>query len=318
MPEHSTKKFTDEILKVFNEVIQDYYADAFLLSGGLDTSIIASLVSRYFKPITLSVGFSDSDAPDLYYAKIVAERFSFQNHVKLFTLQEAVAAAEYVVNTLKTFDPMEVRNDITIYIGLKYLKELGAKSVLAGDGGDELFAGYSFLFKLKPREVDEWIRGIVERWSFAAKPIGESLGLKVLQPFIDERIIELALKIPAELKIAEHNGVTHGKYILRKAFEEFLSPEVVWRAKYPIETGSGSTKLSTIFRVEMEEFNELSKIVPLDSQEQAYYFKIYRETVGEIPPPNDNEKTCPRCGGGVPVNKNYCKICGVYPVQNKS
>jgi asparagine synthase (glutamine-hydrolysing) len=315
LPEHHMKKFTDEILKVFNEVIQDYYADAFLLSGGLDTSIIAALVSQYFKPITLSVGFSGSDAPDLYYAKIVAEQFSFQNFVKLFTLEEAVEAAGYVVKTLKTFDPMEIRNDITIYIGLKYLKEFGVNSVLTGDAGDELFAGYSFLFKLEPRDVDTWIRDGVEHWSFSAKPIGESLGLKIFQPFLDERIIDLALKIPAEFKIAKHNGATHGKYILRKAFEEMLSSEVVWRPKYPIETGSGSTNLSTIFRVEMEEFNELSKIIPLDSQEQAYYFKIYRETIGEIPPPNDDEKTCPRCGGGVSMNKNYCKICGVYPVE---
>ncbi len=90
---------------------------------------------------------------------------------------------------------------------------------------------------------------------------------------------------------------------------------MVWRPKYPIETGSGSTNLSSIFRVEMEEFNELSKIVPLDSQEQAYYFKIYREIVGEIPPPIDNEKMCQRCGGGVPINKKYCKICGLYPVE---
>jgi len=314
LQEQSIKKYTDEILRVFNEVIQDYYADAFLLSGGLDTSIVAALVSRYFKPITLSVGFSDSDAPDLYYAKIVADRFSFQNFVKLFTLEEAAKAAEYVIKTLRTFDPMEIRNDITIYIGLKYLKELGVKSVLTGDGGDELFAGYSFMFELEPRDVDKWITEGVERWSFSAKPISESLGLRVFQPILDERIIDLALKIPAELKIAERNGVTHGKYILRKAFEEILSPDVVWRPKYPIEAGSGSTNLSTIFRIETEEFNDLSKIVPLDSQEQAYYFKIYREMVGEIPPPIDNEKMCPRCGGGVPINKNYCKICGVYPV----
>jgi asparagine synthase (glutamine-hydrolysing) len=312
------REYTEEILKSFDEVIQDYYADSILLSGGLDTSIIASLVSQYFKPQTVSVGFSGSNASDIYYARIVAEQFALQNYVKLFNLEEATEAAEYVVKTLKTFDPMEIRNDITIYIGMKYLKETGVKSVITGDGSDELFAGYSFLFKLKPREVDKWINDITEFWSFAAKPIGESLGLNVLQPFLDERIIELALKIPAELKIAEHNGVIYGKYVLRRAFEKFLSNVVVWRPKEPIETGSGSVELTKLFKVTPEEFSGLSKIVRLDSQEQAYYFKIYCEKVGTIPKPKADEKACPRCSGGVPSNKNYCKICGAYPVQNQN
>ena len=318
MIERTLTKYIEETVEVFDEVIQDYSANALLLSGGLDTSVIAYLISRYFKPQTVSVGFSGSNAPDIYYAKLVAERFAFQNYVKSFTLEEANEATEYVVKTLKTFDPMEVRNDIVIYIGMKYLKETGAKSVLTGDGSDELFAGYSFLFKLTPREVDAWIKGIVERWSFAAKHIGESLGLKVLQPFLDDRIIELALRIPAELKIAEYNRVIHGKYILRKAFEKFLPAEIIWRPKHPVETGSGSIELRKIFKVTSEEFDKLLKIVRLDSQEQAYYFKIYRETVGTIPKPKEDENPCPRCGGGVPRNKNYCKICGVYPVQNQS
>jgi asparagine synthase (glutamine-hydrolysing) len=213
---------------------------------------------------------------------------------------------------------MEIRNDIVIYIGMKYLKETGAKSVITGDGADELFAGYSFLFEMDPQKVDEWINGIAKSWFFAAKLIGKSLGLKVLQPFLDQRIIDLALRIPAEIKIAEYDGVTHGKYILRKAFEKFLSPKVIWRPKHPIETGSGSTELSKILKVTAEEFDDLSEIVRLDSQEQAYYFKIYRKVVGIIPKPKEDENTCPRCGGGVPINKNYCKICGAYPVQKQS
>jgi len=76
-------------------------------------------------------------------------------------------------------------------------------------------------------------------------------------------------------------------------------------------------ELSKIFKVTTEEFDELSEIVRLDSQEQAYYFKIYRDVVGIVPKPREDENTCPRCGGGVPRNKNYCKICGAYPVQNQ-
>lgn len=314
MHEATLKMYVNEVLKVFDEVIRDCTADSLMLSGGLDTSIIACLVSRYFKPKTLTVGFTGGNPLDIRYAKLVAKHFNLQNEVKFFSLEEADEAAARVVEIIRSFDPMEIRNDITIYIGMKHLKEAGVKSVITGDGGDELFAGYPFLFKLKPQEVDRWIRDVAERWFFAAKPIGESLGLKVLQPFTDDRIINLALKTPAEFKIAERNGITHGKYVLRKAFEDFLPAEVVWRAKHPIEMGSGSTELSKMFKVTPEEFAELSKIIHLNSQEQAYYFKIYLKTVGAIPKPKEGEKACPKCGGGVPINRNYCKICGAYPV----
>jgi asparagine synthase (glutamine-hydrolysing) len=299
---------------VFDEVIQDYVADSLLLSGGLDTSIIACLASRYFRPRTLTVGFAGSEAPDLRYGKLVARQFNLSNEVKLFSLKEAAEAAVHVVRIIGSFDPMEIRNDIPIFIGMKRLKEIGVQSVITGDAGDELFAGYPFLFKLKAQEVDEWIKGVVDRWSFAAKPLGESIGLKVLQPFTDSRIINLALRIPAEFKIAERKGVIYGKYVLRKAFEDLLPAEVVWRTKDPVELGSGSTQLSKMFRVSAKEFAELSKIVSLTSQEQAYYFKIYLEAFGDLPKPKKGEKPCPRCGGGVPANKNYCKICGAYPV----
>ncbi|HID19176.1 TPA: asparagine synthase [Candidatus Bathyarchaeota archaeon] len=314
MYEATLKMHVNEVLKVFDEVIRDCIADSLMLSGGLDTSIIACLVNQYFKPKTLTVGFTGGNPLDICYAKLVAKHFNLQNEVKFFSLEEADEAAARVVEIIRSFDPMEIRNDITIFIGMRHLKEAGVKSVITGDGGDELFAGYPFLFKLKPREVDRWVRDVVERWFFAAKPIGESLGLKVLQPFTDNRIINLALKIPAEFKIAERNGITYGKYVLRKAFEGLLPAEVVWRAKHPIELGSGSTELSKMFKVTSEEFAEMSKIIHLNSQEQAYYFKIYLKTVGVIPEPKEGEKACPRCGGGLPVNRNHCKICGAYPV----
>ena len=308
------KSYAREVLEVFDEVIQDYDAESLLLSGGLDTSIIACLASRYFKPKTLTVGLRGCEAPDLHYAELVARHLGLPHEVKLFSVEEAMEAAFHVVKTVKSFDPMEVRNDIPLFIALKRLKEEGVESVITGDGGDELFAGYSFLFKLTPRRVDEWIGNVVKRWFFASKPLGESIGLRVLQPFTDRRVVDLALRIPAEFKIAQHGGVTYGKYVLRKAFENLLPSEVVWRDKHPIELGSGSTKLSQMFRVAPEEFEELSKIVPPTSQEQAYYLKIFMETFGDIPKPKKGEKACPRCGGGVPENEKYCRICGAYPI----
>ena len=312
--ERLLRSYAREVLDVFDEVIRDYEAESLLLSGGLDTSVIACLASRYFKPKTLTVGLRGCEAPDLYYAELVARHLGLPHQVKLFSVEEAREAAVYVVKAVRSFDPMEVRNDIPLFVALKRLKEEGMRSVVTGDGGDELFAGYPFLFKLTPRQVDRWIRDVVKRWFFASKPLGESIGLRVLQPFTDRRIVDLALRIPAEFKVAERDGVTYGKYVLRKAFENLLPPEVVWRDKQPIELGSGSARLSRIFRVAPEEFEELSRIVPLTSQEQAYYLKIFMEAFGGIPKPKKGEKACPRCGGGVPENEKYCRICGAYPI----
>ncbi len=314
MRQKALESFKAEILKVLDEVVRSCPAEALLLSGGLDTSIIACLASRHFKPKTLTVCFSGAEAPDLKYAKLIAERFNLENHVKLFSFEEASEAARQIVRIIGSFDPMEIRNDITIYVGMRWLKEHGFRSVLTGDGADELFAGYSFLFKLNPHKVDEWIRRVSGRWFFAAKPIGESLGLKVYQPFTDKRVVELALNIPAEYKIASRLGVTYGKYVLRLAFEGLLPAEVVWREKHPVEVGSGSIMLSQMFKVPTEEYDRLSKLVKLSSQEEAYYLKLYLEEFGSIPKPKMGEKTCPKCGAGVPANRNYCRICGAYPV----
>ena len=311
--QQTTQLFTEKILKTFNEVIKDYPTDAILLSGGLDTSILACMLSRYLKPYAVTVGLAGEKVPDLPYARLIAKLFKFPIYVKLFSVREAVEAAKNVIKIIKSFDPVEVRNDISIYIAMKKVRELGFRSVVTGDGGDELFAGYSFLFKLKPYEVGDWIKNIVKNWFFSAKPIGESLGLKVLQPFLDERIVNLALEVPAELKIAEKNGVTYGKWVLRESFKKMLPSEILWRTKNPIEVGSGSVRLSKIFKVSQEEFTSLSEIVNINSQEQAYYLKLYLKIFGGIPKPRKGEKPCPKCGAGIPINAKYCRVCGLYP-----
>ena len=306
--------FLVKVVEVLDRVVKDYSSvESILLSGGVDTSVLACMFRRYFNFHALVVGFG-KDFPDLKYAKLVAKKLGLPFHVKIFNVKEALKAAEQVVKILKTFDPVEVRNDIPIYVGMKHLKKLSFNSVVTGDGGDELFAGYTFLFKFKPSKIDNWIKNIVKHWFFASKILGESLGLKVYQPFMDKRMVKLALKIPAKYKVVEKDGIIYGKWILREAFKNFLPSEVVWRPKNPIEMGSGSIRLADVFHVDQKEFSDLSKIVRLKSMEQAYYLKLYLKNVGEIPKPKIGEKQCPNCGAGIRKNSNFCRICGTYLV----
>jgi asparagine synthase (glutamine-hydrolysing) len=306
--------FGDDIVKTLSSVVGEDVGDGILLSGGLDTSILAYLLCRYLKPKAVTV-FYGYDAPDLYYAKQVAEFLGLEHYVKGFNVDDALEAARNIVRILETFDPMEIRNDIPLYLGLRYAKSLNIKSIVTGDGGDELFAGYSFLFDLKPSEVEEWIRNVSGNWFFASKPLGESMGLKVIQPFTNSRVIDLALRIPVDLKIGVFKGVKYGKWILRRVFEKYLPSEVVWRVKNPLEVGSGSVKLSEVFRVDDCEFRDLSRIVKLRDSEHAFYFKIYLEIFKESPKPRSGELKCPSCGGGVKAGQRYCRVCGHYPLR---
>ena len=87
--------------------------------------------------------------------------------------------------------------------------------------------------------------------------------LKVIQPFLDNEIIEFALKVPVDLKIKQSNNRFIGKWILRKAFEDLLPKEIIWQDKRPLECGSGMNKLRAIIsaKISDEEFEAKKKII---------------------------------------------------------
>ncbi len=304
-----------ELLNKLEASVKRHQGEAILLSGGLDTSVLAFLMKN-LKPIAITAIFEQNPGPDLYYSRRVAEFLGFDHKIKIFKLDEALEAAKNVINVLKTFDPMEIRNSITIYIALSYAKKLGLKSIVTGDGGDELFAGYSYMYKMGPQELEKYIKELSEHWFFSAVPLSESLGLKVEQPYTDREFVEFALKIPPEFKVHEERNRIYGKWIVRKAVEGLLPDEIVWRTKDPIEIGSGSTTLTQIISkmIDNETFEKLKKEIILRDYEQAYYYKLFREIIGSIPKPGPDEKRCPFCGAGVPVNSKYCRTCGAYPI----
>lgn len=302
--------------EVLKRSVERSKSEVLLLSGGLDTSVLALLAAQTYNVKAVTVAYAEAQAPDLYYSELVAKSLGMERYVKLFTTEEAVEAVGKVVKVLKTFDPMEVRNSVPILIALSYAKQLGFRSVMTGDGGDELFAGYSYMYAMPPDELEQYIKNLVKHWSFSAKPLGIYVNVEVKQPYLNPEVVEYALSIPARLKVGVRNGETYGKWILRKAFEGLLLSEVVWRRKDPIEVGSGSTALSKVFQsmVTRREYEELMKRVKLKDYEQAYYFKVFMDAVGEIPMPKPGEKACPTCKAGVPANAKYCRLCGAYPV----
>src|SRR5262249_22213203 len=120
---------------------------------------------------------------------------------------------------------------------------------------------------------------------FPSKIIGESVGVKVETPFLNDNIVKYAKSISADLKVHEENGKKFGKWILRKAFEKMIPEAITWREKSAMQDGSGTSELTsffsnlisdTVFKDKLLLYLETEK-VRLGTKESLYYYEIYRK-----------------------------------------
>ena len=295
-------------------------ADALLLSGGLDTSILAALSPAGGKRRrALTVFLAGARAQDLDYAQKIAQKFQYEHHTRSITETEALETLPDVVNAVRSFDPA-LPNDLTIYVALEEAKALGIKSVMTGDGADELFAGYSYMHALSPDALSRYIKTISRTMWFSSNKLGTALGVEIKQPYLDKELIDFAVAVNPVLKIRERDGRRYGKWLLRKGFEAELG-EVAWRSKEPIEFGSGTTQLRDVIqrKIPDSEFEAKKREYGLEfmNKEHLYFYEIYRAVVGEVPKPQvAGKKVCPLCKAGLSEGKLHCAICGFcYPLD---
>jgi asparagine synthase (glutamine-hydrolysing) len=271
----------------------------------------------------LTLEFEHGTPKDKKYVEKMVEFLKLNHELLVFGHDEMVAAAEKVVEILKTFDHMEVRNSVPVYIGLTAAKNRGIKSVFTGDALDELF-GYPWQFHLSEAEFKRELSNMWNVMHFSALPLGEAAGVEVKQPYLDPLFMEYAKNVPVKLKVNMENGVKYGKWLMRKAYEGVIPNEVVWRAKAPCEQGTGTEVLPRYFdeKIPTEEFEEKQKLyrdkdgVNLSTKEQLVYYEVFRKKFGK-PSEVYNDKSgkqCPNCKGYVNANTKFCKICGAYPI----
>jgi asparagine synthase (glutamine-hydrolysing) len=296
-----------------------------LFSGGLDTSIVAFAASKHTRLEVFTVAFENSPALDLEYAKLMANLLNMNHTIKVFGEEEMHSAIQDVIKILKVFDPMDIRNSVAAYVGLKAAKENGIKGMMTGDGLDELLGGYSWLFKFNEQELKEYLSNMWQVMQFTSIPMAESLGLVAKAPFLDPEFKSFAYGVDTKLMIRRERGEIWGKWIMRKAYEGLLPDEIVWRTKVPLEFGSGTTIFPQVFSEKISDkyFQEKAKKyrecdqVTIRDKEHLFYYEIFRSHFG-VPSEvfKDKEgKQCPHCKakGGNPKSK-FCKVCGAYPI----
>jgi len=313
-----------ELRALLEKSVKKNLTEDMLFSGGIDTSILATIVSKYVRIRGFTCAFKQANALDLKYAKLMAKQLNLEHYINPFDEDEIFEVIPDVVKVLGSFDPMEVRNSITITIGLRFAKSYGSTKLITGDGADELFAGYHMYYRHigNKEKLGAMLKKMWSIMAFSSVPLGKSMGIEVRAPFLDPDVKEFAMNMDPRYNVQEERGELWGKWILRKAYEDVLPPEVRWRDKNPIEVGSGTTILPRFmakkipdseFEAKKRKYLETDKVTIRD-KEQLVYYEAYREVVGVPHPKDPDARTCPQCNSNVPENASVCKTCGAYPI----
>lgn len=227
----------------------------FLLSGGVDSSLVCSVASRLVGSgrhlRTFCCGMEGGT--DLVYARKVAA-FLETNHTEvIFTAEEALAAINDVIYTVETWDTTTIRASVGQYLVAKYISEhTNIKTVLVGEGPDEVCSSYLFNWYAPNAEQLHFaaVEYVKDLHKYDIKRVDRCLaafGLEARVPYLDTDFIQAYWQIPAEERVPQAHGFE--KWWLRQAFDPkdeppFLPPEVLWRRKEAFSDGISSTEAS--------------------------------------------------------------------------
>lgn len=280
-----------------------------LLSGGLDSSLIAAIAARELakhgkKLHTFSIGMPGST--DLAFAQTVADCIGSVHHNIVKSPEDFLAAIPQVIHDIESYDITSVRASVGNWLIGKYIKEhTDIKVVFNGDGSDEIGGGYLY-FYAAPSEEEfeaESERLLEEIHIYDVLRSDRSMaahGLEARTPFLDKNVVATWRAIDTRHRRPERgNAAQMEKQILREAFvsDAYLPSDVLWRKKEAFSDGVSSTADSWYLRcsefaklrgMDLEEIIRISSAWhnPPKTQEAYWYrmeFEKYYKAVGTIP-----------------------------------
>ena len=272
-----------------------------LLSGGLDSSVTSALAKRFAaKRVesgdeqtawwpqlhSFSVGLEGS--PDLAAAQKVAEHIGTVHHEIKFTIQEGLDAIRDVIYHLETYDITTVRASTPMYLMARAIKALGIKMVLSGEGADELFGGYLYFHKAPTAKDfhEETVRKLDKLHQYDCLRANKSLaawGIEGRVPFLDKEFMDVAMRINPQDKMINKERME--KWVVRKAFEDYLPESVAWRQKEQFSDGVGYSWIDTLKEVveaavsdeQMANAHYRFPAQTPQNKEEFYYRSIFEE-----------------------------------------
>ena len=272
-----------------------------LLSGGLDSSITSAVAKKYAEmriesgdtkeawwPRLHSFSIGLEGSPDLAAAQKVADHIGTVHHEIKFTIQEGLDALRDVIYHLETYDVTTIRASTPMYLMARVIKSMGVKMVLSGEGADEIFGGYLYFHKAPNAQEfhEENVRKLDKLHMYDCLRANKSLaawGIEGRVPFLDKDFLDVAMRINPQDKMI--NGERMEKWVIRKAFEEYLPESVAWRQKEQFSDGVGYSWIDTLKEMveneitdeQLENAKYRFPIQTPTSKEEYYYRSIFSE-----------------------------------------
>ncbi len=272
-----------------------------LLSGGLDSSVTSALAKKFsdkriesddqsaaWWPQLHSFAVGLKGSPDLVAAKKAAEHLGTVHHEILFTIQEGLDAIKDVVYHLETYDVTTIRASTPMYLMARVIKSMGIKMVLSGEGSDELFGGYLYFHKAPNAKEfhEETVRKLSKLHKYDCLRANKSLaawGIEGRVPFLDKEFMDVAMRLNPKDKMITSERME--KWVLRKAFEDYLPESIAWRQKEQFSDGVGYSWIDTLKvrvneEVSDEQLSNAKYRFPVQTpmnKEEFYYRSIFAE-----------------------------------------
>jgi asparagine synthase (glutamine-hydrolysing) len=267
----------------------------FLLSGGLDSSLVAAISAKLLnRPIkTFCCGILGTESTDIRYAKTVADHIKSQHTEVLFTIEEALAIIPQVIRTIESYDVTSVRASVGQYMVSKYIAtNTNIRVILTGEGADEVASGYLYNYYAPSGDAlhlgaKEYVKDVHKYDGRRVDRCVSGVSCEARIALLDPEFISAYWAIPSEWRMPTYKGCE--KWWMRKAFDgtDVLNSSVLWRKKEAFSDGISGTAKSW-YQIIQEHIDTLisdkefaANKKTCVTKEQYYYQKIFCEIYGE-------------------------------------
>jgi len=316
------KKVSELIITSLRKAVAKSEADGILLSGGVDSSILAVLAhEKNPNLVAITVVRDKKTSSDAKYAKMLSKKIGIKKHY-IVTIEEneIEKLVKKVALSLEIFNVYWVAAGLVIHKGLSFAKKIGLKKVLTGEGSDDLFGSFPVMqtWRYSEKELMKFIDTRMKDIDVMTDKISKGLGIKISLPFHDKDVKKISLGLPPGLRTKKFGNEKITKYPLRESFKEMLPEKIKNRPQTMAFTGAST------FEYLMEKFKgeDIKKFekkygITFKSSFECYLFKIINAS-NKYKPCKKGASICIYCGSKLrSADSVHCCTCGTLQYKGE-